>query len=183
MCYWTGNLFSVKYVRIWLNGVGLQGNECKHLSSSHPLLPAALPTPHSNKQNIYRIVKFCSFYFFIHPFSKRHYYVSFSIAQMEKNLPAMQRPWFDPWIGKILWRREWLPTPIFLPGQSHGQRSLVGYSPWGREESDMTEQHTHSVLGTPHQKSCSGQVTRGQERKKDCGTPALTTSIPNKYMA
>ena len=37
----------------------------------------------------------------------------------------------DPWVGKIPWRREWLSTPIFLPGKSHGQRSLVGYSLWG----------------------------------------------------
>ena len=40
---------------------------------------------------------------------------------------------------KIPWRREWLPTPVFLPGKSHGQRSLAGYSPWGRKESDITE--------------------------------------------
>ena len=39
----------------------------------------------------------------------------------------------------LTWRREWQPTPIFLPGESHGQRSLVGYSPWGRKGSDMTE--------------------------------------------
>ena len=38
---------------------------------------------------------------------------------------------FDPWVGKIPWRRAWQPTPVFLPGESHGQRSLVGYSPWG----------------------------------------------------
>ena len=50
------------------------------------------------------------------------------------------RPEFNPWVGKILWRREWHPTPVFLPGESHGQRSLVGYSPWGRKESDTTEQ-------------------------------------------
>ena len=45
----------------------------------------------------------------------------------------------DPWVGKIPWRRKWQPTPGFLPGKSHGLRSLVGYRPWGREESDMTE--------------------------------------------
>ena len=39
---------------------------------------------------------------------------------------------FDPWVGKIPWRREWQPTPIFLPGESHGRRSQTGYSPWGR---------------------------------------------------
>ena len=41
------------------------------------------------------------------------------------------RQGFDPWVGKIHWRRKWQPTPVFLPGKSHGQRSLVGYSPWG----------------------------------------------------
>jgi len=52
-------------------------------------------------------------------------------------------PWirrFNPWIRRILWRREWQPTPVFLPGESHGQRNLVGCSPWGHKESDMTEQ-------------------------------------------
>ena len=49
------------------------------------------------------------------------------------------RPGFDPWVGKIPWRRTWQPTPVFLPGESHGRRSLVGYSPWGRKESDVTE--------------------------------------------
>ena len=48
----------------------------------------------------------------------------------------------DPWVGKIPWGKEWHPTPIFLPGESHGQRSLAGYSPWGRKESDMTERLT-----------------------------------------
>ena len=51
-----------------------------------------------------------------------------------------RRPGFDPWIGKILWRREWLSTSVFLPGKSRGQRSLVGYH--GVAESDMTEQLT-----------------------------------------
>ena len=40
------------------------------------------------------------------------------------------RPGFDPWVGKIPWRGEWQPTPVFWPGESHGQRSLVGSSPW-----------------------------------------------------
>jgi len=59
------------------------------------------------------------------------------------------RPRFNPWVGKILWRREWLPTPVFLPGESHGQRSLVGYSPRGCKESDTTEQLTLSLLSKP----------------------------------
>ena len=47
---------------------------------------------------------------------------------------------FDPWIRKICWRRKWQPTPGFLPGESHGQRSLVGYIPWDPNESGTTEQ-------------------------------------------
>ena len=47
---------------------------------------------------------------------------------------------FDPWVEKIAWRREWLPTLIFLHGEFHGQRSLVGYSPQDHKESDTTEQ-------------------------------------------
>ena len=50
-----------------------------------------------------------------------------------------RRPGFDPWVGKIPWRRKWQSTSVLLPGKSHGQRSLVGYSPWGRRESDKTE--------------------------------------------
>ena len=46
---------------------------------------------------------------------------------------------FDPWVWKIPWRRKWQPPPVFLLGESHGQRSLVGYSPWGRKELDMTK--------------------------------------------
>ena len=46
---------------------------------------------------------------------------------------------FDPWVGKVPWRRAWQPTPVFLPGESHGQKSLASYSLWGHEESDMTE--------------------------------------------
>ena len=45
----------------------------------------------------------------------------------------------DPWVRKIPWRREWQPTPVFLPGKPHGQRSLAGYSPWVCKESDTTE--------------------------------------------
>ena len=59
---------------------------------------------------------------------------------------------FDPWVGKIPWRREWKPTPLFLPGKSHGQRILVGYSPEGHKESDMTEEtlaHMQSPSSVP----------------------------------
>ena len=52
---------------------------------------------------------------------------------MVKKMPAMQETWVQPWVGKIPWRTEWQLTPVFLPGESHGQRSLAGYSPWGLE--------------------------------------------------
>ena len=53
-----------------------------------------------------------------------------------------RRPGFDSWVRKIPWRREWQPTPVFLPGESHGQRILGGYHPWGHKELDSTEQLT-----------------------------------------
>ena len=61
------------------------------------------------------------------------------VAQLVNDLPAMQATGFDSWVGKIPWRRKWQPTPNPLPGKSHGRRSLVGYSPWGRKELDTTE--------------------------------------------
>ena len=66
---------------------------------------------------------------------------------MVKRLPTMWETRFNPWVGKILWRRKWQPTPVLLPGKSHGQRSMVGCSPWGRKELDTTEQlHFHFSL-------------------------------------
>ena len=59
---------------------------------------------------------------------------------MVKNPPAMQETWFQSLSQEDTWRREWQSTPVFLPGESHGQRSLVGYSPWDYKELDMTEQ-------------------------------------------
>ena len=50
----------------------------------------------------------------------------------EKICLQYRGPWFDPWVRKIPWRRKWQPTPVLLPGESHGQWSLVGYSLWGR---------------------------------------------------
>ena len=59
---------------------------------------------------------------------------------------SLRRHRFNPWVGKMPWRRRWQPSPAFLPGESHGQRSLAGYSPWGRKESDRMEapKHTHT---------------------------------------
>ena len=52
---------------------------------------------------------------------------------------------FDSWVKKISWRREWQPAPIFLAGESHGQRSLENYSPWGLKESDLAEATYHTL--------------------------------------
>ena len=57
----------------------------------------------------------------------------------EESSRQCRRRRFDPWIRKIPWRRKWQPTPLFLPGESRGQRSLVGYSPQDRKESGTTE--------------------------------------------
>ena len=73
-----------------------------------------------------------------------------------KKPPANARCGFDPWLRKIPGRRKYQPTPIFLPGESHGQRSLEGYSPWGCKESDVTEQ-----LNNNH-------TTRRGKMKSDC---------------
>ena len=52
-----------------------------------------------------------------------------------------RRPRFDPWVGKMPWRRKWKPIPVFLPGKYHGQRSLLGYSPWGRNKQLSMDTH------------------------------------------
>ena len=69
-----------------------------------------------------------------------------------KNLPSVQETqetWFDPWVWKIPWRRKWQPTPIFLPGKSHGQRNPVVSSPWGHKR-------VRHELATEQQLICSG---------------------------
>ena len=66
-------------------------------------------------------------------------------------LPAQRctRHGFDPRARESPWRRAWQPTPIFLPGESHGQRSLAVYTLWGRKESDTTERLTHNAKSAP----------------------------------
>ena len=70
------------------------------------------------------------------------------MAQWVKNPPAMQETqerWVQSLGGKEAWRRKWQPTPVFLPGKSHGQRSLAGYSPGGFKELDTTERLSVSL--------------------------------------
>ena len=74
------------------------------------------------------------------------------MAQAVKNPPAMQ-------VGKIHWRREWPPTPVFFPGESHGQRSMAGYNPWGCKESNRTNIFTFSQSLFCHL-SCQASLIR-----------------------
>ena len=63
--------------------------------------------------------------------------------------PQCGRPRFDPWVGKIPWRRKWQPPPVFPPGKSHGRRSLAGYSPWGGSQSRTRLSDFHSLTLRP----------------------------------
>ena len=68
------------------------------------------------------------------------------VAQRIKRLPAMQETGVRSLVWEDPWRRKWHPTPVFLPGEFHGQRILVGYSSQGHKESDMTKRlHTHTI--------------------------------------
>ena len=64
---------------------------------------------------------------------------------MVKYCPLCGRPTIIPWVRKIPWRREWQSNPVFLPGEFHGQRSLLGHYPWNHKELDMTEGLTLSL--------------------------------------
>ena len=84
----------------------------------------------------------------------------------------------SPWVGKIPWRRKWQPTPVLLPGESHGLRILVGYSPWGRKESDTTEWlHFHF-------QSCiaGGFFTNWSGREKDFWKPILLSIGRHQFL-
>ena len=107
------------------------------------------------------------------------------VAQMVKNPPQCRIPGLDPWVGKIPWRREWLPTPVFLPGEFHGQGSLAGYSPWGYKESGTTElltlysftsRHLYCdhILYTQEEGEVNISLPRG-----DDPAPILTSHFPH----
>ena len=76
-------------------------------------------------------------------FSRQEYWNEVPSNASGKENPCqfrrLKRHRFDPWIRNICWRRAWPPTPVSLPGEAHGQRSLVGYSPCGHKESDVSE--------------------------------------------
>ena len=93
---------------------------------------------------------------------------------------SMQCRW-ETWVrflgGKIPWRRDWQHTPVFLPGESHGQRSLGGYGPWGDKESDRTER-----LGKEQHTQCKNKgqeegMRRRGKRKKTMDTSSIRYQI------
>ena len=87
----------------------------------------------------------CLFYYMIHDLQC---YVHFRLPWWLRRYSVClqcRRPGFDPWVGKIPWRRRWQSTPVLLPGKSHGHRSLVGYSPWGRKESSSFQACSKTV--------------------------------------
>ena len=84
------------------------------------------------------------------------------VAQTVKVSSYNVETWVRSWVGKIPWRRKWQPTPVVLPGKSHGRRSLVGCSPWSHKESDTTEQLT-----------LWGAYQVAQQRKQWQPTPVL----------
>ena len=65
---------------------------------------------------------------------------------MVKHLPTMWEIGFDPWVKKVPWGRERLPTPVLLPGKFHGQRSLVGCCPWGHKEPTRLSDFTFTFI-------------------------------------
>ena len=81
---------------------------------------------------------------------------------------------FNPWVGKIPWRRKWQSTPVLLPGKSHGQRSLVGYSSWGHKELDMTER-LHFLKG---QTAKAQEPPRGATPRPRSGAAAGSYPMP-----
>ena len=108
-----------------------------------------------------------------------------------------KRRGFDPWVRKIPWGKGWQPTPVLLPGQSHGQKSLAGHSPWSHKESDMTERlHFFTFLsvnaqplGPPWRKG-SGQESPAREKQQHpwkqspfCDTDRNTRFLRGKCLA
>ena len=115
---------------------------------------------------------------------ERRFKAETSFSHMVKNPSAnagnKKRCRLDPWVRKIPWSRKWQPTPIFLPGESHGQRSLVGYIPWGHKELDMIEVTYHSLtcggVNIPNQ--CSGLTVFSLEKAMAPHFSTLAWKIP-----
>ena len=95
------------------------------------------------------------------------------VAQTVKNLPAIQktRVWF---LGREVPLKKWQPTPVFLPRESHGQRILVSYTPWGCKELDITEQLTYTIRSDQISRSVASDSLRpheSQHTRPPCPSP------------
>ena len=134
-----------------------------------------LPTPdqqQSFQDILLKLLRKGNWYYFLHKLLR---YRGFSDGSVVKNLPAMQETHFS-WVEKIPQRRKWQPTPVFLPGKSHGQRSLVGYSPWVcrrvRHDSDKMHTHIHwdtgiKLLGPTTGKWTGWEVSNMEKRRAE----------------
>ena len=92
---------------------------------------------------------------------------------MVKNLPAVQETRIQSLNREDPWKRKWLPIPVFLPGKSHGQRSLVDYGPWGRGESDKTVPLMHQ------RQKLTGHSFLWEEQTVFQANPLSLTNIPH----
>ena len=117
------NIITVNICRVMLNKTGERG----HLFLAHEFLWDAL-----NCSPLHILVDFALLYMIL------GFPDGTSGEEHTCQCRRLKRHRFNPWVRNIPWRRAWQPTPVFLPLESHGQRSLTGYSPWGRKESDMT---------------------------------------------
>ena len=118
--------------------------------------PVAYWAPTNLGSSSFSVLSFCFFILFM-GFSRQEYWSDLLFLSPVNHVLGLHwwlrwqsiclqcgRPGFDLWVRKIPWRRKWQPTPVFLPREPHGRRSLVGYSPWGRKESDTTRRlHFH----------------------------------------
>ena len=105
-------------------------------------------------------------------------------AQWLRICLPVQETWVNPWVGKIPWRRKWQPTPVFLPGKSHGQRRLTGYSSWGckRVEHDLeTKQQTQSEDYRKHPfPDTLPSHQQGSRKKEDHSSKTSNTGLLSK---
>ena len=119
----------------------------------------------------------CGCHIFVHATGT----TGFPGGSVVKKLPAVQETGFDPWVGSIPWRMKWQPTLVFLPGESHGQLSLEGYSPWGHKTAgqDLTtekkqliqrcrvmERGLYHQLRHPHPAPCKTTVLSTPPRQR-----------------
>ena len=104
-----------------------------------------VPDPMLNNNNL-------CFYLYYESYLSRASFIEYGLPWWlsGKELACQFRKWkrsrFDLWVWKIPWRKKWQPIPVFLPGKSHGQRSLTGYSPWAtRVRHDLVSEHQHRI--------------------------------------